>query len=293
MSVTLETLSKSKSNPMDRHRNLIETSHEELYKSIGDISLKTHYWDAEPDGNQGPMPAAAFFYSSGWDHGQISQFAPYAAYLASRGIKPFLFDYRVSSKSEAVGPIEALQDARSAIIWLRLNAARFNIDPQRIVGIGGSGGAHAIAGATILNQFAYGSEGLQPGGESNALILFNPVLDTSAKGFGLDRFPNKLIAKEANLVKAVRKGLPPTLIIHGTADRVIPYSNSVDFAKASTRKKNFCQLIEFEGQGHGFFNFNVSFDFYEMSLIAIDDFLIHLNWLSIDSPARITRINSL
>ena len=51
------------------------------------------------------------------------------------------------------------------------------------------------------------------------------------------------------------------------------------------RKKNKCRLMEFERQGHGFFNFNVSFDMYRATLMAMDDFLVDLGFIEPDPNA--------
>jgi len=120
-------------------------------------------------------------------------------------------------------------------------------------------------------------------------VLFNPVLDTSKSGFGLDRFPTPADAKNANLIRAIRPGFPPMLIMHGTADRVVPAGGSYEFAKKSTKKKNFCRLVEFEGQGHGFFNFNLSFEMYEATLMAMDEFLVELGFIEPDPDAGLGR----
>jgi hypothetical protein len=40
------------------------------------------------------------------------------------------------------------------------------------------------------------------------------------------------------------------------------------------KKKNACELVVYEGQGHGFFNFNVSFELYQGTLNVMDDFLV-------------------
>ena len=119
----------------------------------------------------------------------------------------------------------------------------------------------------------------------NALVLFNPILDTSKKGFGFDRFPSPELAKQANLMGAIRKDLPPMIIFHGTTDRVVPIESSEVFTKKMTRKKNAITLLPYEGQGHGFFNLNVSFDFYQSTLNAISR--------EVWSVARLIALNNL
>jgi acetyl esterase len=196
----------------------------------------------------------------------------------------------VSSKHTGAGPIEAIADARSAIRWIRLNAIDMGINPGKIVGIGGSGGGHAIASASLLER-GYDEPGdpLEINPSPNALVLFNPVMETGKGGFGHDKFPSASHAKDANLIRAIRPGLPPMLLMHGTHDRVVPCAGSYEFAKKSTKKKNFCRFIEFEGQGHGWFNFNLSFEMYEATLMAIDEFLVELGFVEPDPDAQLGR----
>jgi len=277
--------------PLDRNRELLKTAREEIYKSVGDVQLPVYIW--EPPAEKAPAypkSVAAFFFSSGWDQGQVAQFAPHCVYLASRGMMTMAFDYRVANRNKG-GPLEAIADARSAMRWLRLNAIELGINPGKIVGIGGSGGAHAIASAGMLKSFDDPTEsgGITP--VPNALVLFNPILDTSKKGFGLERFPDAGIAKEANLIRAIDKGFPPTLILHGTGDRVVPFGGSYEFARKSAKKKNLCRLIEFEGQGHGFFNFNLSFEMYEATLMSIDEFLVELGFIEPDPEAGLGKFD--
>ncbi|MCA1963091.1 MAG: alpha/beta hydrolase [Prosthecobacter sp.] len=276
--------------PLDRNRELLKTAREETYKVIGDTSLSAYIWEPPADKAPAyPKSVAAFFFSSSWDNGQVAQFAPHCVYFASRGMMTMAFDYRVSSRHKA-GPLEAMADARSAIRWLRLNAIELGINPGKIVAVGGSGGAHAVASAAMLRKFDDPSDSTDISPVPNALILFNPILDTTKKGFGLERFPDAAVAKEANLLRAIEAGLPPMLIMHGTADRVAPFTASYELAKKSSKKKNICRLIEFEGQGHGFFNFNLSFEMYEATLMQMDEFLVELGFIEPDPEAGLGKI---
>jgi acetyl esterase len=90
--------SPPRSLPIDRNRELLKTAREEVYKTANGVELSVYIWGPDPS-QAPPFPksVAAFFFSSGWDHGQVSQFAPHCVYLASRGMVTMAFEYRVSN----------------------------------------------------------------------------------------------------------------------------------------------------------------------------------------------------
>jgi hypothetical protein len=71
-------------------------------------------------------PAIVFFFGGGWTSGTVKQFEPQAAYLASRGLVAARADYRVKSRHE-VTPDACVEDARSAVRWLRQNAEKYRL----------------------------------------------------------------------------------------------------------------------------------------------------------------------
>lgn len=273
--------------PIDRNRELLKSAREEIYKTVGGVNLSAYLWMPEPDKMPAyPLSTIAFFFSSGWDNGQVSQFAPHCVYFASRGMLAVAFEYRVSVKHDS-NPLHSMADARSAMRWLRLNAAELGINPGKIVGAGGSGGAHIIAAAAMLEGFDEPGEDDSMPCSPNALALFNPILDTSKKGFGADRFPSLDLAKKASLLNAIAPKLPPSVLFHGTNDRVVPCETSEYFAKKMRRKKNRCEINTYEGLGHGFFNFNVSFEVYQATLNVLDAFLVEEGFIESDPDALI------
>lgn len=280
--------------PIDRSRELLKTAREEIYKSVGDVTLPVYIWEPTIDkAPPYPKSVAAFFFSSGWDNGQIAQFAPHCVYFASRGMTTMCFDYRVSSR-HGTGPLEAMADARSAMRWLRMNAVELGINPGKIIGIGGSGGGHAIASAAILDGFDDPSDIMDCSPAPNAVVLFNPITDTwSRRAPYQDRWPDNGSRKAADLIRAIKPGFPPMLVMHGTDDRVIPFDGSYEFARKSSKKKNICRLIEFEGKGHGFFNFNLSFEMYEATLMAMDEFFVELGFIEPDPNAGLGKDEAL
>jgi acetyl esterase/lipase len=278
--------------PIDRNRELLKTAREEIYKSVEGVNLSAYIWEPEMDkAPPYPKSVAAFFFSSGWDNGQVAQFAPHCVYFASRGMTTICFDYRVATR-HGTGPVEAMADARSAIRWIRMNAVELGINPGKIVGVGGSGGGHAIASSAILSGFDDPNDAVDCSPAPNAIVLFNPVIDTYSKtAFGRERWPDQATCKAADLIRAIKPGLPPMLIMHGTGDRVVPFGGSYEFARKSSKKKNLCRLIEFEGQGHGFFNFNLSFEMYEATIRAMDELFVELGFLEPDPEAGLGKID--
>jgi pectinesterase len=97
------------------------------------------YLPAHPGG--AALPGIVFVHGGGWRTGVRENFAPMAIYMAEHGYAAATISYRLSS--EARYPA-AVQDARAAVRWMRAEAARYGIDPQRIA-IGGASAGGQIA----------------------------------------------------------------------------------------------------------------------------------------------------
>ncbi|MFC1763358.1 glycoside hydrolase family 97 catalytic domain-containing protein [Planctomycetota bacterium] len=223
-----------------------------VYKTIGDVELKMHVF--KPAGHQitDQVPAIVFFFGGGWSGGTPKQFYQQARELADLGMVAMSADYRVRSRHKTT-PFEAVTDAKSAIRWVRQHAQELGIDPNRIVGSGGSAGGHVAACAGVIEDLEQDGENLSISSVPNALILFNPVLDTTARGLGLDRVGVDR-QTEASPCHHVRPGLVPTIVFHGKADTTVPFENAERFTRLMEEAGNECKLVAFEGKGHGFFN---------------------------------------
>ena len=192
------------------------------YKTIpgGKLEMVVHYPPGWKDTDK--RPAIVFFFGGGWENGNIKQFETQADHLASRGMVAARADYRVKSR-QGVTPDKCVEDAKSAVRWLRANAAKLGIDPDRIVAAGGSAGGH-IAACTAL------TEGLEAEGEDrsissrpNALVLFNPVLRFDGVPRLMGRIgDDEALGKALSPTLHVTKDTPPTLVLFGTADRLKP-----------------------------------------------------------------------
>jgi len=222
------------------------------YKTVGGVELKLHIF--QPDGHQATdkRPAIVFFFGGGWTGGTPKQFYEQARFLADRGMVAISAEYRIKSKHKTT-PFECVQDGKSAIRWVRSHAGELGIDPNRIVASGGSAGGHVAACTGTIEGHEEEGEDVKVSSVPNAMILYNPVVDTTEKGLGVDRVGQDR-KTEISPCHHVRAGLAPTLILHGTADKTVPFENAERFTKLMKEAGNRCELESFEGQGHGFFN---------------------------------------
>ncbi|MEI6535225.1 MAG: alpha/beta hydrolase fold domain-containing protein, partial [Verrucomicrobiaceae bacterium] len=107
----------------------------ETYRTIGSTELKL--WIFGESDPKAKKPAIVFFFGGGWHGGTPAQFEDQARYFAKRGMIAITADYRVKSR-QGVQVVECVKDAKAAIAWVRQNAQRRGIDPDKIAVLGGS-----------------------------------------------------------------------------------------------------------------------------------------------------------
>jgi acetyl esterase/lipase len=238
-----------------------------------------------------PRPAIVFLHGGGWSSGSPSQFDTHAYSLASKyGFVTVGVYYRLLSEEVFPAPV---QDGKCAVRWLRSKAEELNIDVNRIAISGGSAGGHlaALIAATDDVEEYEGSFGHSEHSSAvNAVILFNPVLDlvrsyseniglrnatTSLLGASLDANPDKYY--EASPMHTIREGLPPFLIMHGTADAVVSHTHAVEFHNKLLELGVHSELELYEGKGHSWFNSGQDrID----TILRMEEFLVHVFGLS-------------
>ncbi len=258
----------------------IEGTTVETYKKAGDSELKV--WIFPPKKSDEPRPAIVFFFGGGWSSGSPAQFERQARHFAERGMVAITADYRVASRQHAQ-PAQCVADAKSCIRWVRANAQRLGIDPQRIVAAGGSAGGHLAAATATLPGLDETSEDAKVSSQPNALVLFNPCVVTAPvaglnfRGFASDSTSEKVGCEPEALspIHHVKEGLPPTLIMHGKDDTTVPFVTVEAFTERMKKAGNRCELKGYDGQKHGFFNGPGFAD----TLAAADEFLVSLKYL--------------
>jgi len=223
-----------------------------VFKTVGDVQLKLHIFN--PDGLKptDQRPAIVFFFGGGWAKGSPESFYQHSKEFNRIGIVAIPAEYRIRTLHHTT-PYESVKDAKSAIRWVRQHAAELGVDPDRIIAAGGSAGGHIAACTSIIEGFEEEGQDLSISSKPNALMLYNPVIDTTKAGYGSSKFAADK-QTELSPVHHISKGIPPTIIFHGTADTTVPFENVTRFKKLMEDAGNKCVLIPFEGKKHGFYN---------------------------------------
>ncbi len=262
----------------------IEGAQVEIYKAVGDAKLRLNLFTPE---NHKPAkrPAIVFFFGGGLRSGNPRQFEQQSRYLAKRGMVAVLVDYRVTKRHNTKG-IDSMRDAKSAIRWVRANADRLGIDPDRLAAGGGSAGGW-LAGITgVVAGLDEPAEDAKISSVPNALVLFNPFLvAVKVEGSGLDYPPD--ISESAGIEPTkvspyhhVRAGGPPTIIFHGKADKTVPYRTAEMFTEKMTKAGNRRELVGYENADHGFFNYRWGDGTVFVDTVhRMDRFLVSLGYL--------------
>lgn len=257
-------------------------SERRVYKTVGNLPLTLAIYRPNPKSAPGPRPCVIWFFGGGFESGAPAQYSEASKRLAKAGIVAISADYRVRMRHGAVTPFEAVKDARSAVRWVRAHADELQIDPRRIATGGGSSGGHlAIACATLDGPDEAGDD-LSIDPKPAALILFNPLVDFEipiVRERSDDDSHRQLV--EISPMHRISEPLPPALILHGTADRIIPIASVTAFVeKAKALGSGQIEFIAYPGKGHEFHLHGINGNpDYDDAMGRVETFLRELGWI--------------
>jgi acetyl esterase/lipase len=219
---------------------------------------------AWPKGD-GPFPAVICIHGGGFRAGTRQGYDGLCIKLAQKGYVAATVTYRLAPKYQFPA---AIFDVKAAVRWMRANAAKYHIDPERIGVTGGSAGGHLaqFLGVTGGVQRFEGDGGNAEQSSRVACVVnyFGPSDFTKSYGKSVDAAQVLPLFLGADLEHARRKHIEasplywvtpdaaPTLCIHGTEDKYVAHEQAVwivDRLKASAVE---AELLTLEGAGHGF-----------------------------------------
>lgn len=233
-------------------------------------------------------PAVLIIHGGGWVGGTKSGGREFQAAeaLCKAGYLCASIDYRLATKERPAWP-GALEDCRDAVKFLRTYAEKFGIDPARIGVIGGSAGGHLslmlgtaepphegaplpkVAGMADPNQSSQVSVIVDLYGPTDLISITRERMAL----IGFSRADRPDLYRAASPLLQLTADFPPTLIIHGTADKVVEFSQSEKLDAAMTRLKIRHEFVRAEGAPHAFLLKDADHDFRDQVVAFFDSVL--------------------
>jgi acetyl esterase/lipase len=202
-------------------------------------------------------PGVIVIHGGGWVEGDKEwMLRDYCLPFIRQGMVVANVDYRLARSAPAPA---AVSDVLKAAQWFQDHAAEYKVDPRRILVAGNSAGGHLA----LMTAMTPASADLGSPIKIAAVIDFFGVADVADQLAGpyqqpyaaawVPEQPDRMdLARRVSPLTYVRKGLPPILALHGDADPVVPYQQSVALVNALKTAGDDAELITVPGGRHGF-----------------------------------------
>ena len=179
--------------------------------------------------------------------------------LSAHGYVVLSINYMLQQKGGALAWPQNLQDCKTAVRWLRANAARLHLDPDRIAVAGGSAGGH-LASMVALTKPEDGLDPKGPYGEFSCAVQagmdFYGCVDLTtwhdSTMFGKTKAQDADLYRKASAQTYARKDSPPMLILHGTADKTVDIKQSETLEAALQKAGAEVEFVRVPGAPHTF-----------------------------------------
>jgi len=210
-------------------------------------------------------PTVIFIHGGGWMGASKENHVLFLLPYLSRGMNAVNVEYRLGSESLAPAAVE---DCRCALRWVYRHANDYGFDVSKLVVAGESAGGHLSLTTGMLSPEA-GFDNDCPADEPPtssppkvaAIVNYCGITDVAdllegpnRKPFAVMWFggvPNRAdLARRLSPLTLVRKGLPPTIIVHGEEDATVPYQHGVRLHEALDRAGVPNQLVSIPGGKH-------------------------------------------
>ena len=203
-----------------------------------------------------PLPVIYMIHGGGWSHGAKGVNAMWAL----KGYFVFSVGYRLAGATKWPAQIE---DCKLALRWLRANAAKYNINPNKVGVYGHSAGGHLVCCMATLTDPKYDvgayhgvSSAVQAvvdlAGPSDltTFCALKEKADLTQTLFGQAGVDHPELLAAASPVNFVKPGLPPFLVIHGDKDTMVPIAQAHEMVDALTKAGDSVQFVIVHNAGH-------------------------------------------
>jgi len=250
---------------------------QEVYKTVDTCKLAVDIFYTKETLEKENNTAIVFFHGGGWAFGTSGEFFTTCERYVKMGIVTFSVDYRLSIKNgvvphPAISPIESVMDARSSMRWVRINAARFHIDRNKIVVAGQSAGGHLELATTMIDKYNEGSDDLTVSCRPNAVLLFSACVNA------VEGWCDMLLADRRTEIWSISPfhhvsgGMPPMIEFHGTFDEQVPVWTVQFFKEAMEKEGNYFELHQYEGRRHYLGEGNAKYSrYYDDEILEVAD----------------------
>ncbi len=209
-----------------------------------------------PPNEEDDRPGVLIVHGGGWQTGDRDQLKYYGIQLARYGFVGVACEYRLSE--EAIWPAQVC-DVKAALRWMRANATRLGIDADKICVTGNSAGAHlALMLGCDTDEFEGEGGSMGVSSECAAVAAIYPPtrLSLGKNGDAHNRLfgdaASESVAANASPINYADRPFPPTLLIHGNADTVVPCDESFNMYHALKKAGAAVELHMFDGAPHAF-----------------------------------------
>lgn len=258
-----------------------------VYKKIGAHELIADVFYPAPGTGSLDRPAVAFFHGGGWVYGTPDEFHSTCERFARKGFVAFSFQYRLSIMEDGthphpdISPIESVMDARSAIRWIRGNAASLGIIPDKIVVGGQSAGGQLTLSTALMDGIDEKTDNLDISPVPNAMLLYSSSVNMMEAWADYHLGDRREQIWSISPYHNLRKDMPPTIAFHGEDDCTVPLYAIRFFEDKMKSLNNQYELITYPGRKHylgsGSEQYSTYFD--EEILERTDEFLIQYGFM--------------
>jgi acetyl esterase len=219
------------------------------YKNAKGRELTAHIFYPKGFSKSESIPGYLFFHPGGWSMGEPEWGYDICHHLTKLGVVAISFEYRLSSIGGHC-PADAVLDAKSAIRWAREHSAELGIDSKMVLAGGISAGGHLAACTAMVPGFDDPDDNMLYSPVPQALVLHTTPVNPARDHYFIELLQGRAKPEDLSPFHHIRGGLPPMIMIQGTADEIVQYDSVKAFSRKMQEAGNQCDLHTFEGADH-------------------------------------------